>query len=373
MQISRLLDPDCASGSHPTDGETSYVRYATPTPCQQACCFIIPPHMSEHIASRGSVAQKKLALQSLALSSFLRGARSNQSLIRGAASVSVKRRTIFDAGQRQTLPGTLVRGEGAPATKDVAVTEAYDSSGTVYDFFLAAFKRNSVDDKGLRLDSSVHFGRNYDNAFWNGQQMVYGDGDGSLFNRFTIALDVIGHELTHGVTQYAAALQYQDEPGALNESMSDVFGSLVKQWKRKQTADQADWLIGAGLLAKGVKGVALRSMIAPGTAYDDPVLGKDPQPANMKDYVKGHDDNGGVHINSGIPNLAFATTARRLGGKAWDVAGTIWYTALTQRLRATSGFMDARVATLSVAVDLYGKTSSAYKAVKAGWDKVGVK
>ena len=342
-------------------------------PAGRCCCYIIPPHMQEHIATNGSVAQKLAAIRSMALSGFMRGMRVERALIGGGVSTLQKRRTIYDAKQRQTLPGTLVRGERNAATKDVAVNEAYDGSGNVYDFFMAAFGRNSIDGKGLRLDSTVHYGRRYDNAFWNGQQMVYGDGDGSLFNRFTISLDVIGHELTHGVTQYEAALEYQDEPGALNESMSDVFGSLVKQWRLKQTADKADWLIGAGLLAKGVKGVALRSMIAPGTAYDDPALGKDPQPAHMKDYYKGQEDNGGVHINSGIPNLAFATTARQLGGAAWQQAGKIWYTALCSRLGPSSGFHDARVATLSAALDLYGKTSKEYKAVKAGWDKVGVK
>ena len=337
------------------------------------CCYIIPPHIQEHIATNGSTEQKQAAIRSLAISSFLRGARSERSLLGGGVSTSVKRRTIYDAKQQQTLPGTLVRGEGAAATKDVAATEAYDSSGLVYDFYKAAFGRNSVDDKGQRLDSTVHYGRQYDNAFWNGQQMVYGDGDGKLFTRFTISLDVIGHELTHGVTQYEAALEYHNEPGALNESMSDVFGSMVKQWKLKQTADKADWLIGAGLLAPSVKGVALRSMVAPGTAYDDPVLGKDPQPAHMRNFYKGQDDNGGVHINSGIPNLAFATTALKIGGNSWERAGKIWYTALTSRLRPASNFHDARSATLSVAVELYGKSSKEYKAVKAGWEKVGVK
>src|SRR5438045_1918371 len=128
--------------------------------------------------------------------------------------------------------------------------------------------------------------------------MVCGDGDGALFNRFTIALDVIAHELTHGVTQTEAQLEYRGQSGALNESMSDVFGSLVKQWAGNQTARQADWLIGAGLFTPTVKGAAIRSMKAPGTAYDDPVLGADPQPADMANYVTTRADNGGVHINS---------------------------------------------------------------------------
>ena len=137
---------------------------------------------------------------------------------------------------------------------------------------------------------------------WNGSQMLYGDGDNSIFIDFTKGNDVIGHELTHGVTQYEANLTYSQQLGALNESVSDVFGSLLEQYHLQQTAGDADWLIGQGLLTANVKGIALRSMKAPGTAYDDPVLGKDPQPAHMKDYVNTVSDNGGVHINSGIPN-----------------------------------------------------------------------
>ena len=163
----------------------------------------------------------------------------------------------------------------------------------------------------MPLNGYVHFGQDYDNAFWNGQQMVFGDGDDDLFNRFTLSLDVIGHELTHGVTEDEAQLVYYREAGALNESVSDVFGSLVKQRVLNQTADQADWLIGAELLTDAVDGVALRSMAHPGTAYDDAVLGKDPQPAHMDDFVTTFADNGGVHINSGIPNRAFYLVATR--------------------------------------------------------------
>ncbi len=198
-----------------------------------------------------------------------------------------------------------MRIEGAPASGDAAVDEAYDGLGATFDLYWDVYERNSIDDEGLPLDATVHYGTDYDNAFWNGQRMVFGDGDGDLFNRFTIAVDVIGHELTHGVTEDEAQLAYFFQPGALNESNSDVFGSLVKQKLLHQTVEEADWLIGAGLFTSNVQGVALRSMKAPGTAYDDPVLGKDPQPAHMRDYVRTYQDNGGVHINSGIPNHAF--------------------------------------------------------------------
>ncbi len=159
--------------------------------------------------------------------------------------------------------------------------------------------------------------------------MVFGDGDGSIFVGFTKSLDVIGHELTHGVSaEEAKGLEYHDQPGALNESISDVFGSMVKQYALGQDATQADWLIGNDILGPDFHGVALRSMAAPGTAYDDPQLGKDPQPATMAQYVQTQNDNGGVHINSGIPNKAFHDAAVALGGNAWETAGKVWYAAL---------------------------------------------
>jgi Zn-dependent metalloprotease len=265
-----------------------------------------------------------------------------------------------------------VRKEGEAPVADVAVNEAYDGSGATYDLYFEIYGRNSIDNNGLRLDSTVHYQRNYDNAFWNGTQMVYGDGDGELFNRFTISIDVIGHELTHGVTQYEARLNYSLQPGALNESMSDVFGSLVKQYHLKQTADQADWLIGQGLLTSNVNGVALRSMKAPGTAYDDPVLGKDPQPAHMKDYVTTISDNGGVHINSGIPNHAFYLIASAIGGYAWEKAGQIWYVTLRDKLKATSNFQDCANLSYQAAGELYGVGSLEQQAVKQGWADVGL-
>lgn len=329
--------------------------------------------MLREIVRCGTSRQKEWAFRTLTLSEQLRGQRSITGELLGVSTpAGEKRRTIYDARGHETLPGKIVRGEGDPPLDDLAVNEAYDGAGATYDFFKKVYGRNSVDDRGLRLDSTVHYGKKYDNAFWNGRQMVYGDGDGELFNRFTIALDVIGHELTHGVTQSEAGLLYQGQPGALNESMSDVFGSLVKQKRKRHTAAKADWLIGAGLLAKGVKGVALRSMAAPGTAYDDPTLGKDPQPAHMKDYKDVDSDSGGVHINSGIPNHAFYLAARELGGHAWEKAGQIWYDALCNRFHPNTDFRRAATLTSAVAAELYGKNSIEQKAVQSAWKQVGV-
>jgi Zn-dependent metalloprotease len=329
--------------------------------------------MAEQIVRNGAEAQKTWAMETLIVSEQFRGRRE---AVGGIATFTIpageKRRTIFDAQNKTDLPGNPVRREGEPDSKDPAVNEAYNGAGATYDLFAEIFERNSIDDRGMRLDSTVHYGQNYDNAFWNGSQMVYGDGDGELFNRFTIAIDVIGHELTHGITQFEAGLIYNGEPGALNESMSDVFGIMVKQRYNDQKVDASDWIIGAGLLTEKVKGVGIRSMKAPGTAYDDPVLGKDPQPAHVKDMYKGTGDNGGVHINSGIPNYAFYLTAMELGGYAWEKAGQIWYIALRDRLRQRSNFKRAATVLLSVAGELYGIDSVEQKAVRNAWEKVGV-
>src|SRR5256712_3020429 len=352
---------------HPSD------QRSVPAGCP--VCTIIPSHMLRHLAQYGPEQLRERILQTLQHSERLRGQRDMLAYL-GAVALATptgtKRRTIYDLHHRTRLPGTLVRDEGDPRRKDRNVNEAYDYSGATYDFFQQVFSRNSVDGNGMRLDSSVHYSRDYDNAFWNGAQMVYGDGDGVIFGRFTKCLDVVGHELTHGVTQFEAALAYHDQPGALNESFSDVFGALTKQWKLKQTADKADWLIGADLLAKGVNGVAIRSMKAPGTAYDDPRLGKDPQPAHMKDYFKGSADNGGVHINSGLPNHAFYLAATTLGGNAWDRAGKIWYDTLTNMIGPNTTFKQAANATIRSAANLFGGGSKEQKAVTSAWKQVGV-
>lgn len=343
--------------------------------CQSPCpiCHIVPPHITDQIIINGNSTQRDWALQNLRASEQFRGRRDAVGSIQPfMAPANEKRRTIYTAANQTDLPGKIVRGETDPATNDAAVNEAYEGSGATYDFYFQIFGRNSIDAAGMRLDSTVHYGQKYNNAFWNGNQMVYGDGDGELFNRFTISVDVIGHELTHGVTQQSAALIYKGQSGALNESFSDVFGSLIKQRILNQTAEQADWLIGEGLLTKNVSGKALRSMKAPGTAYDDRVLGKDPQPAELKSLYKGTADNGGVHINSGIPNRAFYLAATGIGGYAWEKAGKIWYLALTERLMPWANFKGAAQVTVSIAGELYGANSNEQKAVQNAWKTVGV-
>lgn len=285
-------------------------------------------------------------------------------------------RLVHDAQQGSTLPGRRARTEGEPPVADESVNEAYDGLGDTWRLLHEVYGRDSLDGEGLPLVASVHYERGYDNAFWNGEQMVFGDGDGVIFASFTDSVDVIGHELAHGLTQYTSGLIYLAQAGALNESISDVFGVLTAQYTAGQTAHEADWLIGAKLFCPGVKGVALRSMKAPGTAYDDPRLGKDPQPAHMRDYQDlPHDDtgdNGGVHVNSGIPNHAFYRFATALGGHAWERAGQVWYDTITRRMPKDADFATFAAVTVTAARDRYGD-GDVLDALRASWDAVGVR
>ncbi len=343
---------------------------------------ILPPHIQKRIAQHGTDTQRARALQTTRVTDQLRGARQAMAGIpaaaRPAAVAAAKPRIVYSADNTSNLPGRVLRQEGGPPIGDPAADEAYDGAGATYNLYWEIYQRNSVDGNGLRLDSTVHYDKDYENAFWNGQQMVYGDGDEDLpldqriFNRFTIAIDVIGHELTHGVMQYTGNLDYANQPGALNESFSDVFGSLVKQYKLGQQARDADWILGQGLFTPNVKGVGIRSMKAPGTAYDDPVLGKDPQPANMKDYVTTTEDSGGVHINSGIPNHAFYLTAIEIGGFAWVKTGKIWYVTLRDKIIPSSNFQDIANLTYATAGELFGANSLEQQAVSKGWAGVGI-
>jgi Zn-dependent metalloprotease len=334
-------------------------------------CSILPPHILRKLADKPELRDQ--VLRNLAITEQWRGIRQAIAMPLLAPQPGTKHRTVYDAKNTINLPGTQVLDEGGPDNADPAVKEAYQYSGDTYDFYRQVFNRNSVDDHGLTLTSSVHYGDNYDNALWNGQQMIYGDGDGQYFQRFTVCLDVIGHELTHGVTQNEAQLIYSGQSGALNESISDVFGSLVKQWVNNQTVDQADWLIGAGLFTNAVQGRAIRSMSDPGTAYNDPnTIGTDPQPATMSNYVDTTDDYGGVHINSGICNRAFFLAARAIGGYAWQKAGLIWYRTLGGSLSPSADFQAMANATTTVAGSLFGQGSMEQQAVRDAWTAVGL-
>jgi Zn-dependent metalloprotease len=355
-----------------------------------ACCSIAPPDLLARIIEEGEPDQRAAAVQTMAASASMRTQRAFVGRIARELGQDVRaltfmqppeapagvRQAVYDLehGGRSQLPGRLVRGAGDPAVEDAAVNDVYEATEATYDFYREAYGRDSVDGRGMELISTVHYSTNFDNAFWNGAQMVYGDGSGRIFNvgALTGAIDVMAHELTHGVTQFTAGLEYSSQSGALNESFSDILGSLVKQRSLGQTVEEADWLIGEGALVPAL-GTALRSLKAPGTAYEG-----DRQPAHMDDYVDLPDDgdpandNGGVHINSSIQNHAFYLAASAIGGYAWEKAGKVWYETLTgERLSPSAEFEQAATATVDVAAELFGEGSER-EAVETAWRQVGV-
>jgi Zn-dependent metalloprotease len=347
-------------------------------------CCIIPDYVLKRIAERGNEEERRAALDTLAASITMRSARiqaeARRSVLPRSAEVgilafgpAVKQRITRDAQSTDNRLGPIVRQEGDPDSADVAVNEAYEYLGDTWDFYFEVFARNSIDKAGLPLEAIVHYRNRFDNAQWNGSQMLFGDGSGLRFTRLTQSLSVCAHELTHGVIQYDGPLIYQREAGALNESMADVLGVLVEQRKLGQTPAQADWLIGREILAPGVQGKGLRSLKEPGTAYDDDVLGRDEQPGHMDHFVETEEDHGGVHINSGIPNRAFYLVAEALKKPAWEDAGRIWYASLGhERLLPSATFRQFARITRYVAGVLFGPESAQVSAVEEAWNGVGV-
>jgi len=304
---------------------------------------------------------------------------------KSAATWEVTRRTYDAKGSTKWMfpgwKGTLVREEGAGPVADQTANAAHDNAKVVFDFYRDVLGRNGIDDNGMPIVSLVHAvfpssrgGTTPNNAAWFGGKMLYGDGDGKTFTPLAEGLDVVAHELSHGVTERSAGLVYAAQSGALNESWSDVMGELVEQWRDgkerfddPEYARTQEWLIGEDVFTPGTAGDALRSMAAPGTAY-----AKDDQPAHMRDYhdlpVDREHDNGGVHTNSGIPNKAAYEVAIRVGD---EKLAKIWYRALQEYLKPRSTFHDAALATIRAATDLY-QEGSIPQAVRDAWLAVGI-
>ncbi|MCU7820334.1 M4 family metallopeptidase [Kitasatospora sp. DSM 101779] len=336
---------------------------------------VIPPYILEKLLESDDRQVRQAALDTLLTTARLRGERAVRASFAAAASAN-GRRTVFDCEQGRFLQlAVLARSEDGPPATDEAANRAFDALGLTRDFYQEVFQRNSIDDRGMRLDGYVHFAVKFNNAFWDGREMVFGDGDGVKFGDLTRSLDVIAHELTHGVTDFTAGFEYHNQSGALNESISDVFGTLVKQWSLKQSVEEADWLIGTEVWTPGIDADALRSMKAPGTAFDNAQFGRDPQPDRMSRFVHMPDteegDHGAVHYNSGIPNKAFYLTAKRIGGFAWEAAGLIWYESLKVS-QADFQFQDFADTTYRKAGELFGAGSTEQSAVLAAWREVEV-
>ncbi|KAF5131277.1 Extracellular metalloprotease [Metarhizium anisopliae] len=345
----------------------------------------VPPGILEHIAQSELADEETRESARTTLRSDAKIRKQRAALVGPAArdephdptaTALVLKRAIYDGKNLPSLPGTLARKEGDPRTPDRQVNYAYDGVGITVKFFHTVFGRNAVNSNGGTPILTVHHDpdtrdpKGWSNAFWNGVQFAFGDGDGVIFDHFADSLDVIAHELTHAITQYTAGLRYEKQSGGLNESISDVFAAMVEQWHFNQTAADADWLTGQNLFTISTRGPALRNIANPGTAFDDPILGRDRQIAHFSQY----NDSLGVHTTSGIPNRAFYLTAIGFGGFSWQKAGKIWYATLTdRRVKRPDGvitFKQWADVTVDHANRLFGVPAAII--VRKAWVSVGV-
>ncbi|KAK3328783.1 metalloprotease [Apodospora peruviana] len=367
-----------------TDTATDHHDDDTPGPAQG----IVPDYLLESIGGSGEDPELQKADRAAADAEGL----SEAGMV---ASQSGFFREVYDmehSAADTQLPGKPRRAEGDGPHSDPAVNEVYDNALKVLLFYQKYFNLTSVDNNNMKIVSSVHYGSRVTNAWWHHNQMKYGDGIPGKLGHYTNALDVIGHEITHGVTQFHSQIKYNGESGALNEHISDVFGIMVKQIADNTTADKADWLLGETCFMPDIKGVGLRNMLHPGTAWTRAKVtvmeGDDVQPdhyskiagilKNDPDGVKR--DHGGVHYFSGIPNRAFALSATRFGGFSYEKAGKIWWTAVTAkegsnpptyRIPSTCTFAQFADVTVEVAKELF-PNSGADQVVRTAWNDVGV-
>lgn len=344
-----------------------------------ACvCCALPKTLLKHLAREAHGTDGELLESQIDHSSELRARRAVLSRSRPPPKPGKQllHRQVFDAQGRTLLPGKLLRDEDDPPTRDKHADETYENVGIAMQFYKSVLGRDSVDGRGMRIDASVHYGFRFANAMWTGEQMIVGDGDGRLVTGLARSLGIIAHEFSHGVTQHIVRgglgvvkvpgrpPELKGEAGALNESFSDVFASMIKQWHAGQDAREADWLLGEDILAPHA-GKAIRSLRDPGNkrlTWD-----RDDQ---IRDYLH-YRPTDEAHKASGIANHAFYLAAAELGGKSWEQLGTVWLKAF-DRLRARATFLDAAHATMDVAAALHGRGAASHEAVKAAWKKVKV-
>jgi Zn-dependent metalloprotease len=354
--------------------------------CEGNGCFIIHPIILKEIQKNGNESQKKDAERALESIISIRGRKLAQLTQPMPHTLMVvpktpRNRKVYDSRGSGSFPGVLKREEGQGPTGDKHVDAAFDLSGDAYALFDSVFHRNSVDNIGMSLVSSVHYvepGEEfYNNASWFSNQMIYGDTDPTVF-KTVLLRTVAAHEMGHGVVQFEGGLEYSNDTGAMNEHFADVFGILAEQFIKKQDVNQSNWLIGEGIWADNINGKALRSMSNPGTAYDDSLVGKDIQPDHMDKYLRlpntPDGDWGGVHINSGIPNCAFYKASKYIGGNAWETTGLVWYAALKslpgKPFRTT--FQDLANVTTEIASRLFDGEPQKQEALFKAWTEVGL-
>ncbi|MCX2829735.1 M4 family metallopeptidase [Bacillus pseudomycoides] len=335
----------------------------------------VPKYLLEKLAKKGNEEAKKTLLQMEKIEEKKTNAIKNENVEASPTLTPVQaQRGIYDSENTLDFMRKLIRKEGAPPVSDENVNFAYDFSGQTLNYLKSKLDRNSLDNQGMNLIFNVHYDKNYNNAFWHPElkQLTFGDGDGKLFTNFTRSIDVVAHEMAHAVTQFTNDLVYRRQSGALNEHFSDAIGSAVKQHVKGQKAATADWLIGDEIVGPTFPGKALRSMKEPGTAHQ-----LDEQPAHFNDYkeLPLENDNGGVHLYSGIPNKAFYLVSLEI---ETDRAAFLWYTAWQNKqiIHPNATFLDAFKAILQTAKTLTSQGKLPQKTVNVvenAFHEVGIR
>jgi len=339
-------------------------------------CYIIPKDVLDRLAGDKKLsAQLRKGLSDTArVSDALRNLRTQAGELTNATQAigahfatlaATPKVTVYDCKHTQTLPGTPI---ASPKTSsDATAKRTFKETTGVAGFYKKVFNRNSIDNAGMTMMSSIHYGVNFTNAMWDGSQMVYGDGDAKLFIDFTNGNDVIGHELTHGVTQHSLQLGYSGDAGGLNESLSDCFGSMFRQWEAGQDVKSADWLIGKDIMGPAAKARGFKSLRNMANPADPHCLA--PQPIHYSQLTPGMDP----HYTSGPPNLAFCVACKTAGGNSWERIGQVWYAALTTSGAHPTMKMPAFAnRTRQIAHQKYLSDPSVGAAVDKGWKQVGL-
>lgn len=288
-------------------------------------------------------------------------------------------RNLYDSQNQYGYTTTPVATDEQIHSSKESKFPALQLANKTYDFFHNQFKLESFDNDGAPIDVHVNFGQKYNNAFWDGKRMVFGNGDGTYFNTF-LTQNVFTHELSHAVTEYQCGLKYENQSGALNEHLSDVFAVCIDQQILKQKSSQASWLIGEGVFNTAkINAKALRTFKNE-LAYDDKLIGKDQQPKHMSNFKNlpntSDGDWGGVHINSGIPNRAFyefcVLAETEIGDErmnsSWKAPLSVWFSTYP-RIKPNTQFKEFALDTISVTKRIHPQLE---KQIRKAWNIVGV-
>ena len=358
-----------------------------------ACCGFMPPFVMEQLLDSANPEIRRTALNTIRADEkerTLRGTPQRFGMLGRLRSRRGCRREIYDL--EHGWNSTPAKGETPARTEKQGPTgiddvdRAFDNAGIVYDFYKEELGRDSLDGDGYGLHARVRFGRGVINAYWDGYRMIYGAGDGHFFLSSTRSLSIAAHEMTHGVLNFTSNLAYEGETGAVNETFCDVMGLVISHWHAHRIGTNADWTIGSEIFGEGLREIpgVLRGVriFTEEPAFSHPELGHDLQKKHYSYFFHtgNEDDHGGVHVNSGIGNLAFFLAAQDIGGDVWDKPMRIWYQAFTVGLRPGRRrpkdpiqvtYAAAASATVVAARDLYGETEA--RKVAAAWEAVGVR